>query len=305
MDWVTVGDPGNACDPQSQGCFGAVPSTYRISKYETTNTQYAEFLNAVATTDPNALYSTSMGSSSQGGIKRSGNTGSYSYNVKSGFADRPVNFVSFWNSLRFANWLHNGQPVGVQDAATTEDGAYTMTAAGIAANTITRNAGATIFLTSEDEWYKAAYYDGVSASYFDYPAASDVLMRCAAPGAEPNTANCNFVVGTFTNVGAYTGSVSPAGTFDQGGNLWEWNEAIISGSTRSLRGGGSWSYPQLLAASNRKIFDPAVENFYFGFRVAMIPEPNARVPALPLFGIVCLGCSLLAGGLVTLRRRNR
>ena len=24
IDWVTVGDPGNACDPQPQGCFGAV-----------------------------------------------------------------------------------------------------------------------------------------------------------------------------------------------------------------------------------------------------------------------------------------
>jgi hypothetical protein len=24
FDWVTVGDPGNACDTQSQGCFGSV-----------------------------------------------------------------------------------------------------------------------------------------------------------------------------------------------------------------------------------------------------------------------------------------
>ena len=24
FDWVTVGDRGNACDTQSQGCFGAV-----------------------------------------------------------------------------------------------------------------------------------------------------------------------------------------------------------------------------------------------------------------------------------------
>ncbi len=32
IDWVTVGDPGNACDPQSQGCFGDVGYTYQISK---------------------------------------------------------------------------------------------------------------------------------------------------------------------------------------------------------------------------------------------------------------------------------
>ena len=40
------------------------------------------------------------------------------------WADRPVNYVSFWDAARFANWLHNGQPTGAQGAGTTEDGAY-------------------------------------------------------------------------------------------------------------------------------------------------------------------------------------
>ena len=48
IDFVTVGDPGNACDVQSQGCFGSVAQTYLISKTEVTNAQYAEFLNAKA-----------------------------------------------------------------------------------------------------------------------------------------------------------------------------------------------------------------------------------------------------------------
>ena len=48
MDWVTVGDPGNACDPQSQGCFGSVAYTYQIGKYEVTNAQCAEFPRASA-----------------------------------------------------------------------------------------------------------------------------------------------------------------------------------------------------------------------------------------------------------------
>ena len=60
IDWVTVGDPGNSCDPQDQGCFGAVSYTYRISRYETTNAHYAEFLNAVAG-DTNSLYHPLMG----------------------------------------------------------------------------------------------------------------------------------------------------------------------------------------------------------------------------------------------------
>ena len=40
-------------------------------------------------------------------------------------------------------------------------------------------------------------------------------------------------------MGAYTGSASPYGTYDQGGNVAEWNEEIVSGSNRGLRG-GSW-----------------------------------------------------------------
>ena len=36
-----------------------------------------------------------------------------------------MNYVSFYDALRFANWLHNGQPSGPQDSTTTEDGAYT------------------------------------------------------------------------------------------------------------------------------------------------------------------------------------
>lgn len=52
IEWLTVGDPGNGCETQTQGCFGEVSSEYRISKFEITNEQYAEFLNAVAKADP-------------------------------------------------------------------------------------------------------------------------------------------------------------------------------------------------------------------------------------------------------------
>ena len=79
----------------------------------------------MADTDTYALYNTSMattGLGGFGGITRSGSSGSYSYGTVAGREDMPVNHVSFWNALRFANWLHNGQPVGMQDDATTEDG---------------------------------------------------------------------------------------------------------------------------------------------------------------------------------------
>lgn len=286
VDWVPVADPANPADDTG---FGSVASHYRIARSEVTNAEYAAFLNAVAVADANALYNPSMGSGS-GGITRSGSAGSYSYTTIAGRESRPVNFVSFYDSLRFANWLHNGQPVGMQDAASTEDGAYTITAGGIAGNSIARNAGATIFLASEDEWYKAAYYDAVSMSYFDHPAGSDGPTGCAAPGATPNTANCGGVVGDVTVVGSYTGSASPSGTFDQGGNVREWTEGSMLAS-RIARGGGFGAPAATLSAASRLEFLPDVEALDLGFRVASLPEPGTGW--------------LLAGGLLLSLRAGR
>jgi len=271
IDWVILDDPGNACDTQSQGCFGSVTERYRISKFEVTNAQYTVFLNAVAATDSNALYNTNMGSGF-GGIARSGSAGSFSYIAIAGREDMPVNWVSFWDVTRFANWLHNGQPAGAQGNATTEAGAYTLTPTGIANNTVTRTVGAEVFIASEDEWYKAAYYDPGAMTYFDYPVSSDT-QTCTVPWAGANSANCNDAVADLTSVGSYTGAASPSGTFDQGGNVWEWNEAVISGSNRGLRAGSFNNSASVLAASNQFFENPTLEIAFVGFRVASpIPE---------------------------------
>ena len=83
IEWVEVGDPGNACDVQLRGCFGSVDYVYRISKYEVTNTQYAAFLSAVAKTDTYGLYSGSMGDG-YGGITRTGSSGTFTYSTIAG-----------------------------------------------------------------------------------------------------------------------------------------------------------------------------------------------------------------------------
>jgi formylglycine-generating enzyme len=53
IDWVTVGDAGNA--PDKTG-YGAVAYEFQIAKFEVTIGQYAEFLNAVAANDPRQLW---------------------------------------------------------------------------------------------------------------------------------------------------------------------------------------------------------------------------------------------------------
>ncbi len=247
IDWVTVGYPGKICRQTRRNCVGGVAVEYRISKFEISNAEYAEFLNAVAAVDVNALYNTEMGSaSSHGGITRSGSPGSYRYNTIAGRENMPVNWVSFWDAVRFANWLHNGQPTGAQNNTTTEDGAYTLTPAVIEARSVERNAKATVFVPSLNEWYKAAYYrsGGVATEFYvpspwfwAYPAGSDTRTECAMPGATANQANCASAVGDLTDRGSYTGSPSPSGTFDQGGNVWEWIEPDAPGPNGLHRGG--------------------------------------------------------------------
>ena len=39
-------------------------------------------------------------------------SGSYSYTVATDWADRPVNYVSWGDAARFANWMHNGRGSG-------------------------------------------------------------------------------------------------------------------------------------------------------------------------------------------------
>jgi len=75
-------------------------------------------------------------------------------------------------------------------------------------------------------------------------------------------------------VGDYTGSASPNATFDQGGNVWEWTETIIT-SSRGIRGGAFFNSPNDLAASwGPGGFQTSGEGEYLGFRVASLPEPT-------------------------------
>ena len=295
IDWVPVGNANNSADTPSTNCYaancGSVDHAYSISKYEVTNAQYAEFLNAVG---PNgaialALFNTSMSNNPNGGIIQSGVSGSFTYAAFPGFENKPVNFVSFYDSLRFANWVHNGQGSG-----DTETGAYTLlggTAIPSNGLTVTRNPGATVFLPSENEWYKAAYYSP-GGVYFDYPTGTDSATGCVAPGSDTgNSANCFGAGGVLTNVGAYGQSESPYGTYDQGGNVSEWNESIVIGTHRGFRGGGWINSAGDLKAVNPYDAVPAFESNNIGFRVT--PEPG---PGL-------LGMTALLG-LALLRRRT-
>jgi hypothetical protein len=206
FDWVTVGNPSNPPDqlytynnPDNLQ-FGSVANTYRISKYEVTNAQYTEFLNAVdpAGTNPNSVYSNLMGSDPRGGIAFNAGAASGSkYSSKTNMGNKPVNYVSFFDSMRFVNWLENGQPTG---GGGTENGVYTI-GNGL---TETRALGATFFIPSEDEWYKAAYHQpaaqgGDPDNYWLYPTASNSGPTIATANATGDVSNPGSNVANYLN----------------------------------------------------------------------------------------------------------
>ncbi len=326
MTMVTVGDPGNVADTNQHSGgdnpTGEVDYIYQIGKYDVTNNQYATFLNAVATSgDPYGLWNSSMQSDANGGIDCTG-SGPYTYAVKVGQGNQPVVDVSFYDAVRFVNWLSNGQPTAPEGNGTTETGTYLITNGGNNSGTVAipsaaqravwaaSNTGVQWLLPSENEWYKAAYYvgGGTNAGYWTYPTCSNTAPISQAPPGGTNSANFDGVGTGFaftgsstysatfdylTDVGAYSDTVSPYGAYDMGGDVWQWNEADINGdgSTRGIRGGSFDNDAVRLASTYDTDIGYAADEFDdTGFRVASVgtvPEPASI--ALLLAGAVALG----------------
>lgn len=295
IDLVSVGNVANAPDQDfGDGPLGQVNYEFRIGRTEVTLAQYTAFLNAVAKTDAHGLYNPSMSTVlNSAGIAQSGSSGAFVYSVI-GTGTRPVTFVSWFDAARFCNWLHNGRPAGAQTSATTERGAYTLDGATSGNLTITRNPGAKFWIPNENEWYKAAYHHpagegGDGDDYWLFATRSN-----SAPGNQigglPLANHANYIVGGnfsvtqetgpvatqnyLSEVGAFPGSPSFYGTFDQAGNVQEWVETVnpTFPAERCVRG-GHWNRtdPNLLAASNPRSSDsrtPETQFATLGFRVA-------------------------------------
>jgi hypothetical protein len=75
-------------------------------------------------------------------------------------------------------------------------------------------------------------------------------------------------------VGAFTASASAYGTYDQGGNLWEWNDAVLYGSYRGNRGGSLNDQQSIMMSSFRNYHQPSEDVWNIGFRIAAVTSPS-------------------------------
>lgn len=279
--WVSVGHPGNTPD---QSGFGAVDVEFRIAKHEVTVAQYTEFLNAVATkSDPHQLWQRAMGEHvitdlGQGGIRkdvpqcilREGSSGQWSYVPVADWQKRPVIFVTFFSAMRYSNWIHNGRGDG-----DTENGVYRL-ADGLLAK---RSPDARVWLPSEDEWYKAAYYQpesegGPPGDYWQFPMSTMERPIESDPGSTlTNAAAFSRGFGGIVPVGSFPNASSPCGALDMGGNVWEWTEDSIYENKRVLRGGAAAHTWQKLQSNVRSNASP--DRWYpdTGFRLARRVQP--------------------------------
>jgi formylglycine-generating enzyme required for sulfatase activity len=263
IDFVRIGNPGNAPDTTDRPVMdGAVPYHYRIGRYEISE-QIVDKANAESALAGAPLNITHDGRG----------------------VDMPATSISWFEAARFVNWLNTstGSMPAYRFDASGNFQLWQLTDPGYDPANLYRNTLARYYLPSLNEWHKAAYYDPVANTYYDYPTGSNsipdgidflsdpIFDAVFDDGADNPTPNIIYDVGTF----------SPYGTLGQGGNVFEWEETAAdrlnngTGEGRGLRGGSWTGELSLLFATNRNGLSPAAQNELIGIRVvSVIPEPN-------------------------------
>ena len=260
LDFVTIGNPGNTNDTTG---YGKVAYTYQMGTYTISQNQ----VNAAAS---NGLLGMPTGD---------------------WIGDQPATSITWYQAAAFVNWLNTNQGYTPAYNLTYSNGSYSMalwpTNQGWT-NGVTnlfRNANCVYFLPSENEWYKAAYYDpnknSGSGGYWLYPTGRSNAPIAVNSGTITGTAvfTLNGDGRKFTpppSIVFEAGGLSPYGTMGQGGNVSQWMESAYSGNNTNVSdlrpiGGGYWNNNSgWLLSSTRNNYRPSSPYFYLGFRVARI-----------------------------------
>ena len=269
MDFVNIGNAGNLEDIADYGSHGAVSYNYHIAKYEVT---IAQFTTAY-------IADSRIGN---------GNEDYWDTGGRSVGTDAPASQVSWFEAATFCNWLTSGDAYS--------GGAYQFDGTGSLTNVLTRaqilaNGGLFYVLPTEDEWYKAAYFDASGANGYSLYANGSDSYPVGGTNANPQAnymGNDEGYVNEDPNwtwaVG--TGGIEQNGTYDMMGNVEEWMENSLNDDV--VRGGYYFDITNAVSAAGRASWTGGVEDYAIGFRVASVPEP-AVVSLLLSSGLMLLG----------------
>ncbi len=260
------------------------PGNFRIGIHEITNDQWNKFVT---------VYGMVTGSQST----------AYDEDVFWTDDNLPINNVSWYEAYQFVNWLNvsTGHTAAYKFIGTQGTSDYTLTSwdasdSGYNPNNRYRNSNAKYFLPTEDEWVKAAYWNGTNLQ--EYATKIGEILH---QGDGISGTGWNYYDDVYTtrplgpwNVGS--GSEELNGTYDMMGNVWEMTDSLYYVDSisvaRSTRGGSyeSYNYAQdaLYFANRYNPIIPTDEYEAKGFRVAsVVPEP-ATLSLLTLGGLALL-----------------
>jgi hypothetical protein len=261
--YKTFTDPGN---------------DYRIGKFEITNDQWSKFKSACDTLTGDSHW-----------------TGS---NV-------PTNSVNWYEAAQFVNYLNTstGHQAAYKFTGTQGTSNYTFdiwnaSDTGYNPSNPYRNSNAFYFLPTEDEWVKAAYWNGTSLQIHATKPGESLTQGNGTSGTGWNYYNNGYATNPYGPWAIGSGSEELNGTFDMMGNIIEWMEGLYhsegysANSHRIVRGGaynnekepfGSLYDGYDTLESTFRIWDchPDAESYTIGFRVASEPTFTLSVQVEP------------------------
>ncbi len=268
IDFVTISGDTNPTSgiPAGSGfTFTGVDNDFRMGVYEITNDQWNKFeasLGVPVTGYPSIAYDSAPTS-----------TG----------ANVPTNGVSWYEAAQFVNYLNTstGHQPAYRFMGTQGSGYYMLSTWGTAeadgGTNRFRHKDAMYYLPTENEWVKAAYWNGTELQTHATKLDDSPHQGDGVSGTGWNYYDNGYASNSVGPWAVGSGSEELNGTYDMMGNVWEKLESPSSEpvyrttSNRGLRGGSYYlnaSQTNNLTYSDRGYTNPKNENFSAGFRVA-------------------------------------
>lgn len=268
-----------ASNPESG--YGIVQKDYRMGTYEITNDQWDKFR-------------------AEAGVTVIGSP-SFAYDADPGWVGEsiPTNNVSWYEAAQFVNWLNTstGHHPAYDFTGTQGTDGYALatwsTTEAFGGTNLYRHKDAFYYLPTENEWVKAAYWNGTSLQTYATKSSESFHQGNGVNGSGWNYFDSGYATNPHGPWAVGSGSEELNGTYDMMGNVWEWTESPYSdpnygtASHRGLRGGSYYNYSSHLTSPYRGYDYPHEEFDTSGFRVAsQIPEPSSMI--FFLLGVVGL-----------------